>query len=130
MEERYPRTATPLRLLLAYTYIYLIRKTYDRVVRVAEELEKGTDVSWVDLTQQLARDLDVTTTIVHAYEKYPAFAATGNDYDDVDNEFWEDIMMSQQTYRYIFLNPCIDYQLDVCPMCNDISDNRDGTVYN
>lgn len=105
MTGRYPRTATPLRQLLADRHIYWIRMAYDRVVRVAEELEKGTNVSWVDRTKQLARDLDVTTTIMHAYEKNLVFVATGNDYDGVDDEFWEDLMMSQQTYRYIFLHP-------------------------
>lgn len=131
MEEHYLRTSPRLRRLLLDTHISWIQVSYDRVVRMVEKVETETDASWVDnpTTQQLARDCDVITTIVHAYEKNLAFFATGKDYDNANKELWNDAMMSKQCYKYMFLDPWISYQLDVCPVYNDISDERDGTVY-
>ena len=88
MEAQCPRSAPSLRRLLKDPMIYWTRETYKSVIRMIGELERGTNVSWVDTppTQQLAYDRDITTTILHAYEKYQAFIATGQDYNEVDDE--------------------------------------------
>ena len=96
------------------------------------KLERGTDLSWLSNppTLQLTIDRDVTSNIFYVYEKHRVFATTDQIYADVDNESWGDIGMLAEAYIYLVAAPWVIYELDVCPRCNDISDEGEITPYN